>query len=473
MRDILVTLIVFGSLPLILWRPFYGAIMWAWLGYMNPHRMAWGFSMAMPFAMIVAVTTLLAMMVSREKFRLPWTRETVVLLLFNVWMCITTAYAFNTYLAAEQLDKVLKIQFMNFVTLMMLTQRGRIHALVWTVALSLGFYGIKGGIFTIVNGGAFRVQGPPGTFFEGNNELGLALLMVIPLMRYLQVEESRHWLKLGLTGAIVLTLVAVLGTQSRGALVGLVIMGAIFLWKSPRRITFMMLMGLVVPLAVGFMPETWWDRMHTINTYEEDASAMGRIEAWTLAWQIATSNFMGGGFDAVVASGSRDVHSIYFEILSEQGFLGLFMYLSVLAFTWLSAGWIIRHARKHAELRWAENLARMLQVSGVAYCSAGAFLGMGYFDLIYLMVALTVATRRLVEQQLALLAPVPRRGLVARNASPEATKPSPEIPAPAAGARHARDRALVSPTNAPRATAPASCTPRSSCRSTNCGPRGA
>lgn len=435
MRDIFVTVVVFASLPLILWRPFYGIIMWTWLGYMNPHRMAWGFSTTMPFAMMVAVTTLVALLVSKESKKIPWTRETVVLLLFVLWMCLTTAFAFNPAVAAEQLDKVLKIQFMTFVTLILLTQRERIHAIVWTVALSLGFYGIKGGIFTLLTAGAFRVQGPPGTFIAGNNELGLALLMTIPLMRYLQLEESRHWLKLGLTGAMVLTLIAAVGTQSRGALVGLAVMGSMFIWKSPKRLTIMLLAAVAVPLVLGFMPETWWDRMGTISNYEEDASAMGRIEAWTFATQIALSNFMGGGFEALTVSGMRDVHSVYFEVLSEHGFFGLFLFLALLAFTWLSAGWIIRNARKHAELRWAESLARMLQVSGLAYCVTGAFLGMAYFDFIYLLMALTVATRRLVAQHIAGLAPAPRRGLVPRAQQHSAGRASP------VGAGHARDQA--------------------------------
>lgn len=434
MRDILVTLIVFGSLPLILWRPFYGIVMWTWLGYMNPHRMAWGFSTSMPFAMMVALTTLVALLISKESKKIPWTREMVVLLLFVVWMCVTTYFAFRPDIALEQLNKVLKIQFMTFVTLIMLTSRERIHAIVWTVALSLGFYGIKGGIFTITTGGGFHVQGPPGTFIGGNNELGLALLMTIPLMRYLQVEESRHWLKLGLTGAIVLTLVAVLGTQSRGALVGLVVMGAIFAWKSPRRLTFIALMALAVPLVLGFMPESWWERMESITNYEEDASSMGRIEAWKFAWWIGTSHFTGGGFEALIVSGMRDVHSIYFEVLSEHGFTGLGLFLTLLAFTWLSADWIIRNARRHAELKWAENLARMLQVSGVAYCASGVFLGMAYFDFIYLLVVLTVATRVLVAQHLAALAPEQQRRVSATTLRPRSHALS-SVATPVAGRR--------------------------------------
>ena len=58
--------------------------------------------------------------------------------------------------------------------------------------LSLGFYGVKGGIFTIVNGGVYRVQGPLGTFIGGNNEMALALVMTMPLMRYLQLQEQQQ-----------------------------------------------------------------------------------------------------------------------------------------------------------------------------------------------------------------------------------------------------------------------------------------
>ncbi|MBK8992633.1 MAG: hypothetical protein IPM40_13525 [Gammaproteobacteria bacterium] len=130
------------------------------------------------------------------------------------------------------------------------------------------------------------------------------------------------------------------------------------------------------------------------------------------------------------------MHSIYFEVLSEHGFLGLFLFLTLLAFTWLSAGWIIRNAKRHADLKWAENLARMLQVSGIAYCASGAFLGMAYFDFIYLLVALTVATRQLVARHIAGLAPAPRRGLVPRAQQNPA---GPAASAVSVGARRVRD----------------------------------
>ena len=99
MRDIIVTLAVFGTLPFIFWRPWIGILVWCWLGYMNPHRLAWGFSTSMPFALIVALVTFTAIAISREKKEFIWTRETKLLLIFTAWMFISTLLAMYSELA--------------------------------------------------------------------------------------------------------------------------------------------------------------------------------------------------------------------------------------------------------------------------------------------------------------------------------------------------------------------------------------
>src|SRR3569832_1593191 len=103
MRDLFVTMVVLGSLPMILYRPYIGVMMWSRIGYMRPHRLTWGFATEFPFAMVVAVTTLIAMMLLREDKRVPWTRETVLVALFILWMCLTTACSLHHAAAQEQL----------------------------------------------------------------------------------------------------------------------------------------------------------------------------------------------------------------------------------------------------------------------------------------------------------------------------------------------------------------------------------
>ena len=408
MRDLVLACIVFGALPLAFKRPFVGVLLIAWLGYMNPHRLAWGFMFSMPVVQIVVIVTLIGMLASKEAKRMVWSRETVLLVVFILWMGVTTSFAIYPSAAWPQYEKVLKIQILTFVTLLLLTSRERVHLLVWVIVLSLGFYGVKGGIFTILNGGAYRVQGPPGTFIGGNNELALAMVMTIPLMRYLHLQEKHHLVRLGLAVGMLLTAIAAFGTQSRGALVALLITGFFFWIKSRKKFATALFIVVAGAIGLSIMPEAWFERMNTIKSYDEDASALGRINAWWTAYNLANDRFVGGGFElwrppvfamyAPDPDNVRDVHSIYFEVLGEHGWVGLVLFLSILGLTWLKCGAVIRQARRKPETLWARDLAAMVQVTIAAYMSAGAFLGLAYFDYVYHLVAIVTVVHVLIRQ---------------------------------------------------------------------------
>ena len=400
MRDIVLTLVIFGTLPFILRRPHIGVLVWTWIGFMNPHRLTWSFAYDMPFAMIVALVTLVSLLMSREPKKIPWARESIVLLIFLSWILLTTMQAMYPWLAWPHFNQIWKIQLMVFVTLMLMQSKERINQLVWVIAMSIGFYGVKGGIFTIVNGGVYHVKGPEGSFIGGDNEMGLALIMTIPLLRYLQLTTRSMWVRSFLAVAMVLCAAATVGSQSRGALVGLVAMGT-FLWLKSRNKVFTAALGVVaIVLVLSVMPQQWYDRMATIQTYDQDQSAMGRINAWKMAFNMAKDRPLGGGLEsfqdysfALYAPNPDDVHashSIYFEVLGEHGFVGLGLFLMLGLMTWRTASWLIGRARRDREKRWAADLAAMVQVSLVGYASAGAFLGLAYFDYYYTLIALVV-----------------------------------------------------------------------------------
>lgn len=411
MRDIIITAIVFGLLPMVLSRPHVGLYLFSWLSYMNPHRLAWGFATSMPFAYIVAITTLISIFTSKEPKHMPWTREMTVLLLYVLWMSVTTYFAFFSNLAWEQLQKIIKIQIMIFLTPLVITNRERLHGLVWVIALSLGFYGVKGGIFTILKGGAYHVMGPTGSFIGGNNEIALALLMTIPLMRYLQLNETRKWLHQGLGAAMVLTAVSAIGSQSRGALVGAAVMGSIFWMKSRNKFFTSVMLVAAIGIVAMVMPEQWYSRMTTIKTYEQDDSAQGRINAWWTAWNVAKVHVTGGGFEmfqpqtfhayAPNPLNPHDVHSIYFEVLGEHGFIGLGLWLLLAILTWQTGSWVIKQAKRDPDKKWAADLASMGQVSMVGYATAGAFLGLSNFDLYYHLLIIIVLTKVILLKEQA------------------------------------------------------------------------
>lgn len=414
MRDIAILLMLIAVLPMILRRPWLGIIAWVVVSVMNPHRMAYGFSYSLPVALLIVIATLFGMFFSREPKRLPVTPITVTLLLFVAWMCLTFVFSLYPELAYPQWVKVIKVMFMVFVGMTLLNSRLHLHALLWAIVFSLAVYGIKGGIFTLMTGGAFRVYGPPESEVADNNAISFALVMMLPLMYYLagSIKGKQEMLvRWGWYATMLLSTFAILASQSRGAFVALGAM-SVFLWlKSRKKLQLAIVFAIAVPVLIGFMPEEWSARMSTIQTYEQDASSMGRINTWWMTFNLANEHpIMGGGFQiyepgsfARWAPNPNDIHaahSIYFAALGEHGYVGLLLFLSLLAFFWRSGSAAIRHSKGLPDLAWAGSLARMLQVSIVGYAVGGAFLSVLYFDVFYYIIMCMVLLRTIVEKEI-------------------------------------------------------------------------
>jgi putative inorganic carbon (HCO3(-)) transporter len=411
MRDLIIFLIVVSAIPLILWRAWTGILVWSWLSFMNPHRLAWGFAYAFPFAQLVAIVTFIAILFDRSPKRLPMTPVMLAWLGLILWMNVTTLTAVYPEAAAWEWNRTMKIMLFAVLTIVLINTRQKINALCWVLALSLGFFGLKGGFFSLLGGGENLVFGPPGSFFEDNNALGLALVMILPLMFYLTTTNPRRSLRYPMFVLMGFTGLSVLGTHSRGALLAGVAMVGMLWLKNRYKIRTALALLALLPALLFFMPDEWWERMQSIRDFRQDSSAMGRINSWGFAIRLALDKpLVGGGFQvfkpelflsyAPNPTDFHDSHSIYFEILAEHGFVGLGLFLALGALTLLAAGRVVRQSSNHDELRWARDLASMMQVALVGYAVGGAFLGLAYFDLYYQMIAIVVILQVLVRQHL-------------------------------------------------------------------------
>lgn len=401
MRDVILTAVIFGLLPLIFSRPYVGAYMWAWVSMMIPHRLTFGFAYFFPFAQIIAIVTLLATAFSRQRQPIPWHPITVLLVLFVFWMSVTSLFALAP--SSEVFDtwiRVVKIHVMLIVTMMLVRGRQQIDWLIWVMVLSIGYYGAKGGVWVILTGGGERVYGPPGGVIANNNELALALVMLLPLMYYLANTAAKKWMRLGLTGAMVAVFFSILGSHSRGAFLALATMTVFLALKSHRPVLTILVMVTIGGIAFPFMPDHWTGRMESISTHE-DWSAMSRLHTWEMIWNLARDHpFVGGGFEfnspyivdrySPVPMKAYSPHSIYFQALGEHGFVGLTIYVSLLLYSWISAGRLARACRGHAELLWITRLMPMIQTSIAGFLVGGAFLNLVHFDFPYYLLALVV-----------------------------------------------------------------------------------
>jgi probable O-glycosylation ligase (exosortase A-associated) len=412
MRDIAVTLTVLIGLVYTIRKPYWGILLWSWLGYMNPHRLCYGFAYSMPFSQITAIVTMISVLFSREPKRLPNNPIVFLLIIFIIWMGVTTIFAFEPVNAKEQYIKIIKIQLPILLTIMLFNTRQRIEQLLWVIVISLGYFGTKGGVFTLLTGGGFRVYGPPSSFVEENNALAVATLMVIPLMVYLRTTLSKKWQRQLMLFAMISMGFSVIGSQSRGAFLAILTVGGYYWLQSDRKMITAVPIVISVMVLLTLLPESWYERMNTIKTYDKDASAMGRIYAWKLAFNVANHNFFGGGLNLwgkttyleympefnPVKDKAFVAHSIYFSVLGEHGWVGLVLFIVLFYLGWHQCNALIKQCNGKENVQWIAELAKMLKVGLLAYFSGGAFLSLSYFDLPWHFLAIIVVLREVANK---------------------------------------------------------------------------
>lgn len=394
MRDIVVVALIIFCLWATIKHASWGALAWVFLSVSSFHQQGYA-TAGLPVAAAIAALLILVILFRKEGFDIPTQLPVVLLALFTTWITIT-------YLASPSLDenyemwsKVMKINIFNFIVLGVLRSREDIDKLIWVIVLALALTGSKGGIFTLATGGSYRVWGPGG-FIGGNNEFAVALVMVIPLMYYLKQQSKNIWVGRLLIMGMLLCGTASLGSQSRGALLASAAMILMLIIKSQRKAPLLLVIMLLIPPIIAFMPDEWTSRMSTIGAYDADQSAMGRINAWTMAWNLAWDRPFGSGFENIKleyfskyapdTSYMQGAHSIYFQVMGQHGFIGFFLFIGIGFTTWLCANRIARNAKTNPKDKL---LAGMIQVSMVGYAVGGAFLALAYFDVpYYLMIAI-------------------------------------------------------------------------------------
>jgi probable O-glycosylation ligase (exosortase A-associated) len=435
MRGILLGLTFFSLLPLVFVRgPFIGILLWFWVSLMDPQFVVWGPFATIRYALIVAVATLLAWFLSSEPKAPPLDRLTVLLILWMIWISITSLFGIGPesdvhsyWFLAE------KMLLMTVVAYALTNTRERIDLLIAVCALSIGILGAKRG-FWVLLGHTGRIEGPGG-MIAGTNEFGLAVTTIVPLLIYLRMRWSGTWLKWPLTALAALNVIAGLFTYSRGALLSISAMLAVAGLRSRHKLISVVVVALLAIGMVEFAPSQWTLRMDSIGHYQKDASALIRLYMWRLGWAMAVKHpilggglhwtrnfaevnreFAGSDFHFPVNDGGSVIlgenhepplptgwalHSIWLEALSEHGFPGLVIYVSFGLVMFFDSRWLMRRTRGRADLVWANNLGRVLQASLIGFAVGGSFASFDLYDGFYVLVLITAAARRVAAAELA------------------------------------------------------------------------
>jgi probable O-glycosylation ligase (exosortase A-associated) len=412
LRGILLLVFFCISLPVCFIRPFYGILLWSVVAFLNPQSFIWSARYSFPWALAVAIPTLAGVLLFSRGWTRLASREFYLLVTLWIWFTVTSVVSAHTpffaHHAQDTLDRwqfVSKVLLMTVVTMAIVDSFARLRIFVLVMAGCFAFYVLKALPFMILTGGAYRLYGPQQSMIADNNDFGLALNMTLPLFFFLAQTESRRWVKRLFGFLFLITIPAIFFTYSRGDLIGLVAVLVLMFFQLKRRMVLVAVVILGSAIAVLFAPERWQERMDPTRADAVDASARSRLNAWTFSWRLALDfPVMGGGFETFTpelfsryAPNARDVHgphSIYFGILAEHGFVGLFLYLGLLLSYFVSSARLMKLARFHGD-RVVVNYVHMFRFSLVGFLVSGLFLGRAYFDYFFTILACISVLKRM------------------------------------------------------------------------------
>jgi probable O-glycosylation ligase (exosortase A-associated) len=428
MRSIIFFLIILGSIPVCLVRPYFGVLMWYWVSYFNPHRFTYGFAYNLPVAFLVAVPTLVGLIFAKKSLRSLLAFESVMLIGLWAWYTITYIHAkgvpiFSGHMADAdyQMNHISKIILMTLVMIVMVTSRQRLHRVMLVTGVSLGLLAVKDTIFGIRTSGEYRVFGPPDSFLTDNNAFALAINVSLPILFFLARAETRRWLRIALYVCFGCGIASILLTYSRGGFVGLAAVLLAITLRSRHKLVAAFVGVVAIFLVLIVAPPAWMNRMGQFMHGNLDATANQRLVSWGTAWNFSHDYpITGGSFDALpdifiyqryqprpLPDGlpSSGPHSIYFQLLADQGFIGLGLFLFLMGACFLTLVRIRRAARRVPVVNWLVDYTLMVEIAILGFMMSGAFLGFVYLDLIYQMIGMTVVLKILLRKELEELRP--------------------------------------------------------------------
>ena len=416
MRDLMFLSAIAVIIPMALNRTYISIALWAYVSLLDPNSFLYGIGTMVPYAKVAAGVTLISLLLDREKKAFHCDRTTALVLIFLVIAALSQFTALSDApVGWEILDKLWKIVALNLLVVSFMRTRLRIHLLLLTICLGVGFTAVAEAMKYLLSAGGHKVEGTPS--WGDNNQVALIVLISMPMLAYIREASEAPMLRLGALVGIILSAVCVVATASRGGLVGLLILVLASLATTRHKVRYLAAALVAGVVLIQMAPESWTQRMDTIQSADQDSSFMGRVVAWKLSTLIALDHpLLGGGLHAVqsqtvwsayvpslgklsfIPTDDPDInphaaHSIYFEVLGDTGILGLLVFLGIIASCVLTGFKIKQAARGRPDLAWAARLASMLQLSLLVFLVTGAALSAAYHDVVFLIFALFSAVR--------------------------------------------------------------------------------
>lgn len=404
-------------------KPFLFVLCFCYIDIVAPQRLSYFLINAIPISMLVFGLAVAGWLAADDKRDTRWSGRQALLAALLAYCWITTIQADFPVEAADKWSWVWKALVWAIFLPLTLRTKLRIESLTLIMLLSAASIAIAGGIKTAAGGGGYGsmtlLLDENFGLYEGSimSTVGIAIIPLILWYRRHGTIFPPDWrVSLFCFALCFACMLLPIGTQARTGLVCLAVLALLSLRAVKHRFLYIAGAGLLAVAAIPFLPQSFTQRMETIEEYQSDQSASTRVAVWAWTWNYAKENPFGGGFNAyiqnklrVVTTGeefdpdrpladektvyidkARAYHSSYFEMLGEQGYPGLALWLLLHAVGLVRMEQLRRRyaATRRAEEQWIAPLATALQHGHIVYLVGSLFVAIAFQPFIYMMLAL-------------------------------------------------------------------------------------
>jgi putative inorganic carbon (HCO3(-)) transporter len=409
----ILTLVAVGACY-TLQSPFYALLFYLGNAYFRPEDWVWwgrDLITGLHLSLLSGIYVVSATLVSGQ--RLAWNSRVALLWLFLLQSFLSTLSSEHFGYCWGYWGEFLKVIVISYLIVIFATNFTKFRLIILVIVVALGLEQAKQGWFYLLTslGGS---NDNPVAFLGDRNGVAQGMLMLVPCVGLLAQTTQNKWTKKFYYIMFIGCLYRALSTYSRGGFLACIAMGGAWWLRSRQKVRTLLGMFLVLVLVLPALPDAFWNRMHTIQTYEEeqDDSALGRLHFWTVAVDMVNANpLFGVGFNGYNPSyneydfsdgrygRNRSVHSTFFGVLAELGYPGAIIFALVLVSAFRSCSLVRKRAAQDPMLSGSGKSALALETSLVAFVVSGIFLPSQYSEMFWHMIGLTVALNRLAMQR--------------------------------------------------------------------------
>ncbi len=440
MRDLAIILTYVSFLTIGTMSPFVLSLGYVWVDLFAPQYLGWSPLSYIPVAFVMGAAAVAAYLLLDRRAPPRITGPTLLFLAMGLWITATTSWAALPGASWAKWDVAFKALIFATFLPFVIRSRVQIEAFVHVYVFSMSAHILPWAVKTVVSGGGYGqslgLVGSNVIWLSESSAVATIGIMVLPLLLTLR----RHSVLLprgrirdaAYLGTALGGLFASIGTFARTAIVGLGVLGVAMFLRSKRKARFLLAAAVVGAGLFAVTSDKWTERISTIEDYATENSAYVRILVWRWTLGFVAQHPFGGGFRVwltshiVIESSNpavpateqtgRAFHNIFFAVLGEHGYPGLFLYGLLIVVLFASLGRVIKLTALQPLHEWAHDMAKALQITIAVLLSCGNFIDISFEPLVWYLFAMVVCLREYVRRVVP--APETKMSEVARGRAP-------------------------------------------------------